>query len=217
MADVFISIPTPKSDTQQAIKRSILGIVRSLGFSPRTVGSSDEDSDFPSGPPFAHVIRVMKECSGVLVVAYEKNSAEGFTTNSASSTPTRHAQATLATPWNHAEAGIAYSLDLPTLVLCQKELFREGVLENNVIGYVQDFVAEDLMPLRPALSGRINNWAEGVRKYQPNSVSRTLDTVSFGEVVRFVAASNWMSIAQVVAAVGFVFSMGFAAGRFWPG
>jgi len=124
------------------------------GVNPRIIGKNE----YPSGSPLSHIREVMRECHGVVVVAYERTFLESGIEKRGGPTETNINKRAYTTPWNHIESAIAYSLSLPLYILCQHELTEEGLIESKVDWYVQ-YV--DLLPgvlSKPEISESIRSW-----------------------------------------------------------
>ncbi len=135
---------------------------------PRTLGISD----YPNQSPLDEVIRIMKECKGIIVLGYpqiniKEGSIKGDKINSTLN---------LATEWNHIEAALAYSLNLPMLIFHDKNVGR-GVFDR---GTLNSFIHEvdlsnDSWILEPNIIGAFNTWKT---KSQNFSISGSIKNVN---------------------------------------
>lgn len=124
MNDVFLSRPTwvdPKYEP------GLDGFIRYLeiqNFTPRTIGTTD----YPTNSPLDEVIELMKHCKGAIILGYPQITVQtGMLKNKEIQSPL-----ILGTEWNHIEAALAYSLNLPLLLICDSSVSR-GVFDKGTL------------------------------------------------------------------------------------
>src|SRR5215469_7889863 len=124
---VFISAPSPDnlSPAQEGSIAIIHGLVSRYKLEWRALGRSD----YPNDLPLKEVLRMVKHCSGGIILGFEqfRASAGEFkpgSPNAKTATP----PISFPTPWNQLEAGILFSAGLPIMI------FREP----SIIGGVFD-------------------------------------------------------------------------------
>jgi hypothetical protein len=80
-----------------------------------------------------------------------------------------------STPWNHLEAGMAYQLDLPLLILKEKAILPEGILDQALSEYlVFEFDPKtQASGLSKELKETIAAWTREVIEYVGSRSSRS--------------------------------------------
>jgi len=132
---VFVSRPNDLTSVQRATWESVENFLRHRSLMPRIIGSTD----FPNGPPLEAVVQVMRRCHGAIILGFRqmlvRDGAYKFSTE-------KEQVATgvyLPTPWNQIEAGIAYQLGLPLLIV-KEEGISGGVFDiGSTGGYIHQF------------------------------------------------------------------------------
>lgn len=130
---VFLSVGSSGSEKQEEFVCAIQERLRAEGLEPRTLGRTDWDSAAPLRP----VVNLLGECSGAVIVALERTYFPQGTERRGSDRETPLSETCLPTAWNQIEAALAWSMDLPLLVICEHGLKSEGLLENRYDWYVQ--------------------------------------------------------------------------------
>ncbi|MGC4860726.1 hypothetical protein [Micromonospora sp. DT41] len=88
--------------------------------------------------------RLMLESSGLITVAlrrtYIETGSGNFRTDLAGLKSYRLDDTWLTSPWSHIEPAMAYQLGLPILILREKDVPEEGLLQKGVVGmYMPEF------------------------------------------------------------------------------
>jgi hypothetical protein len=125
MTDIFISVGRISTRGEEVFLRAVDDLLKSHGLNPRTVGRTD----FVDKNPVRKVLDVMKDCSGIIVIASERMAFElGFEfPNSDLQVELQHIS--LPTVWIQIETAMAYALGLPLLLLTESNLREDGFLE----------------------------------------------------------------------------------------
>lgn len=110
------------------------------GFAPRTLGVTDYDMD----APLKSIRRLMLDCNGLLTVAFRRNhiatGASRYQTDIAGAKESILTDVWLTSPWSQIEPAMAYQIGLPVLILREKGVLAEGILERGVLGlYMPEF------------------------------------------------------------------------------
>jgi hypothetical protein len=179
---VFVSMGTPYTENYTRFRDELETLLRnSCGVDPRIIGKNE----FPSGSPLAHIRAVMRQCAGVIIVAYERKYVETGMERRGGDGATKVEKRTYTTPWNHVESAIAYSLELPLYIFCQNGLSEEGLIESKVDWYIQHI---DMVPgalSKPELVESIRAWVNTrvVPRSNKSSILRSLQGhVKFSEM-----------------------------------
>jgi hypothetical protein len=118
---------------------SIKTILDSKGFLARTLGVTDYDME----EPLTAIRRLMLECNGVITIAFRRTLIIEGTIRSTSDngeTETSLKNIWLTSPYSHIEPAMAFQVGLPVLILREKGVIADGVLEKGIIGtYLPEF------------------------------------------------------------------------------
>ncbi|MEU5905790.1 hypothetical protein [Micromonospora sp. NPDC047527] len=137
---VFLSYPKPCMREQAVFIDRMCAYLDSRGFAPRTLGVTDYDMD----APLKAIRRLMLESNGLITIAlrrtYIETGSGNFRTNLAGLKSYRLDDTWLTSPWSHIEPAMAYQLGLPILILREKAVLEEGLLQKGVVGmYMPEF------------------------------------------------------------------------------
>ncbi len=124
MKNIFLSRPNWVSSEYEGGLNNFISLLNSHELSPRTIGTTD----FPSKSPMDEVIDLLYKCEGAIILGYPQIQIKsGVIKNRELLNPL-----TLSTEWNHIEAGLAYALKLPLLVIHDTEI-RRGIFDRGVL------------------------------------------------------------------------------------
>jgi hypothetical protein len=137
---IFLSYPKPCFGKQDEFIERIRQYLQNRGIGPRTIGVTDYDTD----APLTAIRRLMLESNGLLTVAFRRTFIEKGTarlrTDVAGLKETPIDDKWLTTPWAHIEPAMAYQLGLPILILRERGVLDDGILERGVVGlYMPEF------------------------------------------------------------------------------
>jgi len=162
---VFVSAPSPDnlSPVQERSATIIHKLVARYKLEWRALGRSD----YPNDLPLKEVLRMVKHCSGGIILGFEQFRATSgkFKPGSAKATTARSV-VSFPTPWNHLEAGILFSTSLPMMI------FREPGISGGIfdVGTSEVFIHQ--MPqanMTPQalddLDSVFQNWVARVRRH----------------------------------------------------
>jgi hypothetical protein len=178
------------------------------GVDARIIGVNEH----PAGNPLPHILRTIKSCHGVLVVAFARRKITSGVEKPGSPDQIALDGRSFTTPWNHVEAAIAYSLGIPLYIVCENGLCEEALIESKIDWYVQRMaLTKDALwsaPVKDSLSAwieeRVKEKARKPRYFRTIEGSLKLSEMTPREI--------WGVIAVIAA----VFAAGLAAGRFIP-
>jgi hypothetical protein len=121
------------SEQQQFIDR-VSEYLDSRGFAARTLGVTDYDMD----APLKAIRRLMLESNGLITVAFRRTYIEkgetNHRTNMTSLATYPLSDQWLTSPWAHIEPAMAYQIGLPILILRERGVIEEGLLQKGVVG-----------------------------------------------------------------------------------
>mgnify|MGYP001563995591 CR=1 FL=1 len=140
---VFLSYPKPHVKRQQAFVIKLEKYLRRRGFEPRTLGVTDYDMD----APLKAIRRLMLESSGLITVAFKRTLVSDGVVRPDADLPGAHPStlksAWFTSPYCQIEPAMAYQLGLPTLILRERGVVAEGLLDKGVLGaYMPEFSLE---------------------------------------------------------------------------
>src|SRR5215212_1031896 len=120
--DVFLSVGTTFRPEQEAFVQAIMQHLRTSGLTPRAIDRTDYRK---AGAPLKNTVELMKECSGTVLIAFERKYI-GDGAEKRGSPKERHmTHEKTPTVWNHIEAAQAYMLGHPVLVMAEEDLHPE--------------------------------------------------------------------------------------------
>ncbi|WP_017300695.1 hypothetical protein [Nodosilinea nodulosa] len=137
---IFLSVPTPCFQRQEQFIGQIRTYLKNRGLEPRTVGVTDYDMD----APLTAIRRLMIESNGLITVAFRRTFVEKGTARLRTDIDTLSEQSIngqwLTAPWAHIEPAMAFQLGLPILILREKGVMADGILEKGIVGtYMPEF------------------------------------------------------------------------------
>lgn len=156
---VFLSHPTPHLQCQVSFLSQAEQYLIEQGLSVQTLGRSSYDMD----APLAGIRRLMVGCCGLLCVAFRRSLARSLESRSGAdidgASPHIHPEVWLTSPYCQIEPAMAYQLGLPILVMKERGVLGEGVLERGVTGlYLPEFdCSQDIF--------RNANWTSVVQQW----------------------------------------------------
>ncbi len=138
--NIFLSFPTPHLIGQKAFIDKVEGYVRQQGLNPCTLSISNYDMD----APLAGIRRLMIGCCGLLAVAFKRSFANDlkvrYGADLAGTSGSQLHDVWLTSPYSQIEPAMAYQLGLPILIMRERGVVAEGVLERGVTGlYCPEF------------------------------------------------------------------------------
>jgi hypothetical protein len=140
---IFLSYPKPCFGRQKEFVEKIYAYLSERGFAPRTLGVTEYDMD----APLTAIRRLMLESNGLLTIAFRRTYVEKGTARLRTDIEPLKEEPIdgqwLTTPWAHIEPAMAYQLGLPVLILREKGVLADGILERGIVGlYMPEFDLE---------------------------------------------------------------------------
>lgn len=125
---------TPYTEAYSAFREELERVLRDrCGVDPRILGRNE----YPAGSPVQKIYDVMRSCSGVIIVAYERKRIVSGVEKRGGKDERPITNEVYTTPWNHVESAIAYALKLPIYIIAEQGLTEEGLIESKIDWYVQ--------------------------------------------------------------------------------
>jgi hypothetical protein len=162
---IFVSCPSPDnlSPHQERSAKIINKLVTRYKLEWRGLGRSD----YPNALPLREVLRMVRHCSGGLILGFEQVHASSVVLRRGSPREeSRNSATVIPTPWNQLEAGILFSASLPIMI------FKESGIEGGIfdVGTSEVFIHQmpnDEMSSRALddLDSVFQNWVANVRRH----------------------------------------------------
>ncbi len=130
---VFLSHPTPYNTKQKEFIEKLKNILKDRGLEPRTLGVTD----YNMTAPLTTIRRLMLESNGVLCVALKRYYIEKGITNKDSDLDREERDISnkyITSPYCQIEPAMGFQLGLPILILREKDVIDDGLLEKGVLG-----------------------------------------------------------------------------------
>lgn len=163
---IFLSYPKPFNSKQRKFISRINKYLRKRGFEPRTLGVTDYDME----EPLVAIRRMMMESNGVLTIAFKRAYIiEGLGKPKSNLKEGKYniSNSWITSPWAQIEPAMAFQIGIPVLILREKDVIADGILEKGVLGtYLPEF---DLSAKKSYLDSTewnqiIGKWEGHVRK-----------------------------------------------------
>jgi hypothetical protein len=160
---IFLSYPKPHLEAQAAFLERVVDYLEERGLEPRTLGVTNYDMD----APLKAIRRLMLESNGLITIAFSRHhiaaGASRAGANMRGSTEAPLHDVYLTSPWSQIEPAMAYQVGLPVLILRERGVVPEGVLEQGVLGTYMPQV--DLsQPLDDYFEG--NEWRHLITRWE---------------------------------------------------
>jgi len=139
---VFLSYPNPFLHRQDEFIQALRVDLIRRGLEPRTLGVDE----FDLAAPLTAIRRMMRESSGVITIALRRaRVAAGTGRPGADNGSSEYdlGDSWLTSPWAHIEPAMAFQLGLPLLILRERGVLADGMLERGITGiYLPEFDLE---------------------------------------------------------------------------
>lgn len=159
---VFFSVGSPHTDEQVGYIEELKKHLLKYQIDLNTLDGGDWDELDPLRP----IRKKMESCVGCLVLAMERFHVKEGVLKRGSRQEAVVKEENYATPWSHIEATLAYQLNQPFIILKEKSLRGEGMLDDNLF----EWRIVQIDPRNPAeldeypIKSFIRMWVEEVRK-----------------------------------------------------
>lgn len=121
---VFISKPGYLDHRQQQIVTDLQARLEKEGITPQAL----ERSDYPQFGAVGEVQRLMTGCAGAVIFGFKQLEISDGVWRAGTPEEKHLKSMSFSTPWNQIEAGMAVTLGLPILLLCEREV-QGGVFD----------------------------------------------------------------------------------------
>lgn len=162
---VFVSIPSP--DNLSPVQEQCAVIIHKLMNRSKLEWRSLGRTDYPNDLPLKEILRLVKHCSGGIILGFEQfRATQGELKPDSPNAKTVTSPVSFPTPWNQIEAGILFSSGLPMII------FRETGVTGGVfdVGAAEVFIHQMPHPAMTTqaldnLESMFQNWVAQVRSH----------------------------------------------------
>jgi hypothetical protein len=209
--NVFVSVGGTATEKQEAFVRAVEDRLRSEGIIPHTVGRNT----FSSDAPLKTVLDLMEKCIGTVVIALERTYFPSGVERRGGASQTSLSEVRYPTPWNQIEAAMACTRGHPILIIVEKGLRGEGLLEKGNDWYIQwvELSASALTTLE--FNGVLSSWKRKVAERATSSSTplsrdaKPLDKLTVVELLGMMNAGQlWSVLAALAALIAGAFVLG---------
>lgn len=156
MINVFISHPTPYTKYQMEFLALVDNLLKVNNLNPINLGKNNWDFRSPLKP----IKELMDSCKAALIIGLERHHSYIGYEKEYSNDSKELIHKYSSSPWIQIEAGMAYQAGLPLLILKEKKVYAEGILDPQISdSFVFEFEIEKMhKKLSPELSETILSW-----------------------------------------------------------
>lgn len=129
---VFISTITPHTVEQKVFLNAICNQLTDMGITPVRC----EFDDYDRGDPMGKVRKTIESCDAFLVIGLERSHSYLYRDKEFSPGEKEGIHRKHTSGWLHVESGIAMALNKKIFVLCQKDIFGDGVFDRDWNSYI---------------------------------------------------------------------------------
>jgi hypothetical protein len=134
--------------------------LKSHNLNPVNLGKSNWSYRAPMSP----IKKIMSKCKAAIIIGLERSHSYIGYDREGSPASSEYVHKFQSTPWIHIEAGMAYQMGIPLLILKEKKLHSEGILDPLVSEFfVFEFVIENVFKsLSAELISVIESWINDI-------------------------------------------------------
>jgi len=216
--NIFVSVGKTSTPQQEKFVSAIEQYLKNNGFEPRIVGRTD----FSSLQPLKFIEQLMHECSGTVIIAFERIYIQEGIEKRGGSAEKAINGAMLPTTWNQIEAAIAYALGHPLLVIVENGIRSEGLLETGYDWYVQwvDLNTQTLNSRE--FGGVFGDWKNRVENFQKAGSKKSQivepENLTLGQILASLKPTQlWTIIITLAGAISAIATIAFKLGTILAG
>ena len=221
--NVFLSVGTTFLPEQERFVEAIEQYLRDNSLAPGAMNRTDY---WATGHPLKNVTDLMKQCSGTVVIAFERKYIHDGTEKRGSPDERSIASEKVPTVWNHIEPVQAYMLGHPVLMIAERDLHPEGILEDKYEWQVQRVSVDPTVLNDRQFRGVFLDWKKQVdKRYEAEqgrddeSVSK-LDpsSVTIGQLIQSLTTGQlWGIVAAICTAASAIAATAYTLGGLFAG
>ena len=201
LQSIFISVGKTFTPEQEAFVTAVENYLRAQGLEPRTIGRNY----FRNDQPLKTVTECMKECSGAIVLAFERIHIDKGTEKRGSPDATDLAEINFPTVWNQIEAALAYATHRPLLVLVENGLKLEGLLQTGYDWWVQHVTLNQSSLLSSEFAQVFSDWKTRCAEFESEPVAASPPVSAADLSIKDLLGS--MKVGQLWALLGALFGV----------
>lgn len=129
---VFISTITPHTFEQTEFIEGFCGRLREIGINPVRCLLND----FDKRDPMNKVRRIIQECDAFVVIGLERSHTYYYRDREGSERQSEAMHRRYTSAWLQIESGMAVGMGKEVFVLCQKDLYSDGIFDRDWNSYV---------------------------------------------------------------------------------
>lgn len=208
--DIFISVGGTANDQQERFVCLLEERLRSEGLIPHTVGRNT----FSVDAPLRTVEQLIDKCVGTVVVALERSYFPGGLEKRGGDLEKVLEEIRLATPWNHIEAAMSYVKRKPLLVIVERGLKSEGLLEPGYDWYVQTVSLNENALATKEFNGVLASWKAKLSEDNhltsaPSDFSISPATMTIAQLASTLKPGQlWSLLTALAALIAGAFALG---------
>jgi len=170
LTKVFISHPTPFNKCQVDFLSLIEKELKGHELNPTNLGKNNWDFRSPMQP----IRTIMSTCQAAIIVGLERHHSYIGYDKETSTDKQELIHKYTTSPWVQIEAGMAYQAELPLLILKEKKVFAEGILDPQISDYfVFEFeIEKQSKKLSPELKKIILSWVNHIKKVNYDNIHK---------------------------------------------
>ncbi|MGH7598916.1 MAG: hypothetical protein ACREOI_21385 [bacterium] len=220
--DIFMSVGKTSTPEQEKFVSTIQQHFVDNGLAPRAVGRTA----FTSIQPLKFITELMTECSGTVIIAFERIHIQQGKERRGSDAEKSLQNVNLPTVWNQIEAAMAYVLGHPLLVIVEHGLRSEGLLETGYDWYVQWVNLDTATLTSRELAGVIADWKKRVESYHTSGKKSAVKTdktiepekLTISQIIGSLKPAQFWTIgAAIIAAISAIATAAFQLGVHFAG
>jgi len=207
---VFISKGSVATIQQREFIDGVLDTLKTVGLSPRVMN----ENEWSHEQPLQAIKKVIKECKGAVIIAFSRTIfKEGIELRDGGNRELK--EIALPTPWNHIEAAMAYSFDLPLLVVAENGLKPEGLIEQDYDWSVYWTDLNSQTVKSDKFKGFLLSWKRSVENFNTNEKKNVIEPekLKVGELIKsLTVVQAWKIAVALIAFLSTIIFIAFKAG-----
>jgi len=194
---VFISKGSAATFQQRQFVDAVLDTLKTIGLDPRIMN----ENEWSHEQPLKAINKIISECCGTVIIAFTRSAfIEGKEFRKDKVLQLN--DIALPTTWNHIEGALAYSHNLPILVIAENGLKSEGLIEK---GYDWTVYWTDLnidSVKTDSFRGFLNSWKNAIENHnltKPNKHHPVdFEKITFGNLFNSLTISQIWKITTAI-------------------
>lgn len=155
---VFVSRPSTRNEAQEDFLKQLDDRMVRRDLRPVSLGQTD----YPNRTPIQGVRQLMEQCEGAMIVGLEQIHLREGVQKPRTEQETELNDLSLPTPWNQIEAGMAFMLELPMLII-REEGVEGGVFDvGSSERYIHQATLSEEWIESPEFTQPFNSWHEEI-------------------------------------------------------